>query len=504
MKILQGGMLGVLTRSLMRKGSEEGWSLWEVVAPDLMADALPWLQGAERVVVFAGPGGCGADGLMLARYLANDGWPVEVWLLNTGSDGLSSATQAMLKALDGVAGVKVHEVKTQLELPEITAGKDVVIDALFGWGFRGDLSSGWAMLVRFLTRQDARLISIDMPSGLGPEGEGALHVQPTVTLTLGGLKPSLLMADSRAKAGEVQIVALSDEVMQLAVTKEEFQFGLTDTAWAINARMERSEWAHKGQLGHGLLVAGRWGMAGASILAARAALRAGLGKLTVHVPRINVPIVQSAVPEAVVDVDEENYTYTTPVEMTPYNALAIGPGIGTKRDTAQAFIEQVSHGGKAVVIDADGLNILSEHRGWLQQVPKDAILTPHAGELERLSGAQENDWKRLMAARDLAVHLQIYVVLKGHHTAVCTPRGKMWFNTTGNAGMATAGSGDVLTGILLGLLSQGYGPETAARLGVFLHGLAGDLAATEKSMEALTASDLIDYLPKAWKAITQK
>ena len=132
MKILQGGMLGVLTRSLMRKGSEEGWSLWEVVAPDLMADALPWLQGAERVVVFAGPGGCGADGLMLARYLANDGWPVEVWLLNTGSDGLSSATQAMLKALDGVAGVKVHEVKTQLELPEITAGKDVVIDDLFG------------------------------------------------------------------------------------------------------------------------------------------------------------------------------------------------------------------------------------------------------------------------------------------------------------------------------------------------------------------------------------
>jgi NAD(P)H-hydrate epimerase len=251
-------------------------------------------------------------------------------------------------------------------------------------------------------------------------------------------------------------------------------------------------------MGSALIIAGSYGMAGAAILSTEACLRAGPGKVTVHTPKRNVPILQTAVPEAIVSIDREETMFTEGVPTEDFQAVGIGPGLGTSEQTAITLIAQLRRTQCPLVVDADALNILAAHRAWMQQLPKGVILTPHPKELDRMEGKSIDSYERLTKARQLAERLQGYVVLKGHYTAICMPDGHVVFNSTGNAGMATAGSGDVLTGIITGLLSRGYDRQQACVLGVYLHGLAGDLAARELGEESLLASDLIRYLPKAF------
>jgi NAD(P)H-hydrate epimerase len=190
------------------------------------------------------------------------------------------------------------------------------------------------------------------------------------------------------------------------------------------------------------------------------------------------------------------------MHLNRYSALAIGPGLGQEEDTALAMMEQIQGSTLPVVLDADAINILSTHRNWLSRIPKRSILTPHLGELERLIGKCMDTYERLMKVKELAAYLQSYIIVKGAWTCIVTPEGNYYFNPTGNPGMATGGSGDVLTGILLGLLAQGYEREDACRLGVYVHGLAGNLAAEEKTEIGMTANDIIEALPKAWKTLT--
>ena len=230
-------------------------------------------------------------------------------------------------------------------------------------------------------------------------------------------------------------------------------------------------------------------------------MRSGVGKLTLHTPKRNVAILQAALPEAVLDIDREETTFTEPIATDDFKAMGIGPGIGRSDNTAIALIAQLRRAQCPIVADADALNIIANRHAWLQQLPKGIILTPHVKELERMEGQCIDSYERLVKARELAERLQGYVVLKGHHTAICMPDGHVAFNSTGNAGMATAGSGDVLTGIITGLLTRGYSRQHACMLGVYLHGLAGDLAAESLGQESLMASDIIDYLPKAFSAM---
>ena len=261
----------------------------------------------------------------------------------------------------------------------------------------------------------------------------------------------------------------------------------------------RDDFAHKGSMGHALLIAGSYGMAGASILATKACLRAGAGKVTVHSPKRNYDIMQISVPEAIQQMDPEETLFSHPVDTEPYNALGIGPGLGTNETTAIALIAQIRRSTCPLVIDADAINILSSHRAWMQQLPKDIILTPHPKELDRLAGTTSSCcYERLMKASELAERLQAYILLKGHYSALCLPNGHIDFNSTGNSGMATAGSGDVLTGIITALLARGYDAPSACRIGMYLHGLAGDLAAKDLGKESLIACDIINYLPKAF------
>ncbi len=257
---------------------------------------------------------------------------------------------------------------------------------------------------------------------------------------------------------------------------------------------------HKGDHGRGLLVAGSFGKMGACVLAARAATRSGLGLLTVHVPKVGYTIIQSTVPEAMASVDVEENIFSNVPTTDIYNAIGVGPGIGMQAETANGF-RKLLRSGKPLVIDADGLNILGQNKEWLNEIPEGTILTPHPKEFERLAGVTSDDFERLTHQMNLAKKLKSVILIKGAHTAIATADGRVYFNSTGNPGMATGGSGDVLTGILTGLVSRGYAAKSAAVLGVFVHGLSGDLAAKTRGRQSLIASDLIDFLPQAFKSL---
>ena len=265
--------------------------------------------------------------------------------------------------------------------------------------------------------------------------------------------------------------------------------------------MDRDCFAHKGNMGNALLIAGSYGMGGAAVLATKACLRSGAGKVTVHSPKRNNMILQISVPEAIVHLDPEETIFSETIDTEEYQALGIGPGLGQSETTAIALIAQLRRTQCPAVVDADALNMLANHRAWLMQLPKGLILTPHPKEFDRLEGHSADSYERLTKARELAERLQGYVILKGHHSALCCPDGHVTFNSTGNAGMATAGSGDVLTGIITALLARGYQQREACIIGMYLHGLAGDIAARKLGMESLMASDIIQYLPQAFLKI---
>lgn len=256
--------------------------------------------------------------------------------------------------------------------------------------------------------------------------------------------------------------------------------------------------AHKGTFGHTLLIAGQRRMAGAAILSARAALRSGTGLLTVHTPTFNTPIIQSAVPEAIISEDRSECMFTCPPDLHKYNAIGIGPGLGTEEATSRAVGEVLRKTSVPIVIDADALNIIGKHRELMKLIPKDSIITPHPRELQRVAGEDFPMHQRLARAIQLAQEHHIYIIVKGAYTAIVTPKGRAHFNSTGNPGMATAGSGDVLTGIMAALLAQRYPPEDACIIGVYAHGLAGDLARQDVGTMGLIASDIVDHLPQAW------
>jgi NAD(P)H-hydrate epimerase len=279
----------------------------------------------------------------------------------------------------------------------------------------------------------------------------------------------------------------------------EYSFFSVEEADIASLIPERDSFAHKGNFGHALLIAGSRGKMGAAVLAAKACLRSGSGLLTVHVPACGEIILQTSIPEAMIEIDKERIFITNIDFSSKYNAIGIGPGIGCDEKTSVALLKLFEKTSQPIVIDADAINLIAQSEQLLYAIPKNSILTPHPGEFDRLCGISENAYKRLQKACQWATSYQSYIVLKGANTAICTPDKKCFFNPTGNPGMATAGSGDVLTGIILGLLAQSYSPLNAALAGVFLHGLAGDFAANENSQESLIASDIIDHIYLTFK-----
>ena len=454
------------------------------------------------VVVFAGPGNNGGDALAVARMLMEQDYQVQTYLFNiTGH--LSADCAENKQRLSDKKGLPLYiEVKQEFDPPRLEKGM-LVVDGLFGSGLNKPLAGGFASLVKYINASQAEVVSIDVPSGLMTEDNtynvSTNIVKATQTLTLGQLKLSFLFAENQTYVGELRILDINLSKEGIAKMEAHYTFLEEENVRALYR--PRHPFAHKGQMGRALVIAGCYGMAGAAILTTKACLRAGAGKVTVHSPKRNVPILQTAVPEAVLSIDREETIFTEGVATEDFNAVGVGPGLGTSEQTAITLIAQLRRTQCPLVVDADALNILANRRAWLQQLPKGIILTPHPKELDRMEGKCVDSYERLTKARELAERLQGYVILKGHHTAICMPDGHVVFNSTGNAGMATAGSGDVLTGIITALLARGYERPAACMLGVYLHGLAGDLAAAELGEESLMASDIINYLPKAFLRI---
>lgn len=473
-------------------------------AASLIADEISkrW-DRSHHIVVFAGAGNNGGDALAVARLLFSKSYPVEIYLFNIKGT-ISEDCMTNIQRLQQCGFTDYHEISNAFEPPKLTA-EDVVVDGLFGSGLNKPLSGGFASVVKYINASNAQVVSIDLPSGLmGEDNSNNLRtniIRADLTLSIQLPKLAFLFPENEDIVGEWKTLDIG--ISQEFIAQADTPYIITEASEMSQLIKPRKRFAFKNNFGHALLIAGSSGMAGASILAARACLRSGVGLLTIHTPVCNHDILQTAVPEAMVQNDVHELYFAEPVDLDNYQAIAIGPGIGQEEETALATFDQLADCYIPAVLDADAINILSSHRNYLNRLPRRSILTPHIGELERLIGRCNDSFDRLTKAKELAAYLQCYIVLKGAYSTVITPEGKFYFNPTGNPGMATGGSGDVLTGIILALLAQGYSQENAARLGTFVHGLAGDIACRRTGEISLTASDIIAALPEAWKELCE-
>ena len=478
-----------------------------IASIDLMERAAAtchfWLEKkgytGRSFAIYCGKGNNGGDGLALARMLADAECAVTVYILEFGFKGTDDF-QVNLARLHQTP-VEVRFIQGPENFHPIAAD-DVLIDALLGSGLNRKLDGVAASLVEHLNSSGNEIIAIDIPSGLfvSRSSRGNISIRATHTLSFQCFKPAFLMPENAAAVGAAHILDIGLHPGYLQQISGEAE--LLDQDIIAEIYRPRLPFAHKGNFGHALLVAGSFGKMGAAILGARACLRSGAGLLTCHVPGIGYPILQTSVPEAMILVDADEKIHTDfDGELDQYSVVGVGPGIGTEGETVE-FLRRLLQGyQKAMVLDADALNILASSEDLWKAVPPYSILTPHPKEFERLFGPSADDYERISKAREQARQRQCIIVLKGHHTYIAMPGGKGYFNSTGNPGMAKGGSGDVLTGILTGLLSQGYSSGEAALLGVYLHGLAGDLAAEEWSQESMLASDLTDCLGRAFTQI---
>jgi yjeF C-terminal region, hydroxyethylthiazole kinase-related/yjeF N-terminal region len=462
------------------------------------AQATNWLlENTERFqhfLLFAGPGNNGGDALAVARMLAYHEYKCTLFLLDLGRE-LKGDPPINWQRLEEQRKVILKKIESENDFPLITS-EDIVIDGLFGSGLNKPLEGLAASLVRFMNNSSARIISIDVPSGLFGEDNsanvGGEIVEASQTLTFQFPKLSFLFAENRVFTGDWKVLPI--DLHPLAIDQTESPFFYLESDFISGRIQKRDKFSHKGSFGHALLIAGSYGKMGAAVLASKACLRSGTGLLTSHIPQKGYEIMQISVPEAMISIDPSETVFSQVPELGSYSAIGIGPGLDKKEVTKAALKTLLQAKPKKMVIDADALNILSENKGWYSLLPENAILTPHPKEFERLAGSSENSFNRLKKQVDFSVANRVIVVLKGAHTSVSFPDGRVFFNSTGNPGMATAGSGDVLTGIILGLLAQSYSPEDAALIGVYLHGLAGDLAKEKVGECALIASDIIENL----------
>lgn len=459
----------------------------------------------QPVWIFAGTGNNGGDGLAVAQLLHRAFYTAKVFVCDF-SGKHSPDFQAQLDAFKTIRGIepietiRENEVASLVRVNQLNNADAVIIDALFGSGLSRPLEGEWVQLIDLLNGMPNEIVAIDLPSGLFADRHtDAPCIHATRTFSFQVPKLAFFFPENADRVGEWTFgsIGLHPAFGQEAKTPFHFLTGVE----AGKLVRPREKFSHKGTYGHALLIAGAYGKMGAAVLAARACLRAGVGLLSVHAPGFGCDVVQTAVPEAMFLSDFEDKFWSEAPDIQAYAAVGVGPGIGTKRATADALEALLRSASKPLVLDADALNLLSEHPDWWEFVPANSILTPHPKEFERLFGKAKNDFERNDLQRQKAQEHSVFIVLKGAFTAIAEPDGNCWFNSTGNPGMATGGSGDVLTGILTGLLAQGYVPEDACRLGVFLHGLAGDLAAAERSEPALTANDIVDFLGKAWLSL---
>ena len=479
---------------------QAGTACVQAILPLLVHDAI------SRVLVLCGTGNNGGDGLVIARHLVQDPTAsidtVTVVVCQDADSRRSPEFQenfSRWQKLENTGRTRtlIFDGTSALEIPEDT----LVVDALFGIGLHRPATGIHATAIQAVNASDAPVVAIDIPSGMFADQHTPVEndiVIADLTLSIQFQKLAFLLPESHPFCGNVQVLDIGMAIPPtMKVTRE-----MLTTEGVCPLLHRCSPYAHKGTFGHGLLVAGSAAMPGAAILAATAALRGGIGKLTVHTAAEAIRHIPARLPEAILHPDAEaEHTSRIDWNTLPHhiNAIAIGPGLGTHPQTVNLVKDILDSVQAPVILDADALNILADNKTWLAFMPPYSILTPHFAEFERMAGHAADDFQRVEMARAFAQRYDIVLVLKGHHTIISLPDGMQFFNSTGNAGMATAGSGDTLTGLLLALLAQGYNPVETALIGTFLHGMAGDLYVSDNAPQSLIASDLPQYFGKAFR-----
>ena len=454
----------------------------------------------QHFAVIAGPGNNGGDALGIARHLVKSNYKVHAWLYQCGHRLSPDCTTNMerLKELGDDLLTIVNDTFTLPEIPE----DYIIIDGLFGNGLNRPLQNEYAEVVKHINKLPNDVIAIDIPSGLMAENntenirEHIIRAKETFTFQYPKL--SFFFAENASFIGNWDTIDIG--LMSSPDIKSDMIFVQNEDVY--HKLKHRSKFAHKGSEGHALIVAGKTGMAGAALLAGKACMRAGAGKLTINTQEENRIIIQLGFPEAILNLNPELDGISAD-SLKKFQAVAVGPGIGTSKDTVKQFDELLSNYNRPMVIDADAINILAANGFLVEKIPPFSILTPHKLELRRLIGETQNDYVELTTTKAFAEKNQLFIVIKGAYSKIVFPDGAVYVNSTGNPGMATAGSGDVLTGVISGLLAQGYTPQDATLLGVFLHGKAGDLAAQQLGQESLIASDIIRFLPDAFQYLRE-
>jgi hydroxyethylthiazole kinase-like uncharacterized protein yjeF len=455
-----------------------------------------------KVYVACGCGNNGGDGLAISRLLLERGYEVETIIIFS-KDVLSPDAQLNHEKLKEKNLARIHEIKKIEELKSFSFEQpSVLIDALLGTGLKGKVEGLLSECIHIFNAMFRNTISIDVPSGLNCDEitlEKDAVIESALTLSLQLPKLAFLLPENEefVPAFEIIDIGLSEE----AIVRSKSAFHYL-AKYEISALLKkRNKFEHKGNFGHALLLAGSKDKPGAALISSRATLRSGAGLLTVHSVKnvLDAMIVQT--PEAMCEHDENNEHITTLIKPENYDAIGIGPGIGTHEDSQNVLKKLLNYYKGKLVIDADALNILAENKTWLSFLPPNSILTPHPKEFERLAGKSDNDLDRLKNLKEFSIKHHCIVILKGAHSAVAMPDGNIFFNSTGNSGLSKAGSGDGLTGIILGLLARGYNAPQSAIIGTFVHGYAADLLVKKKSMESILISDVIENLPKAFRKL---
>ncbi|MDF1517099.1 MAG: NAD(P)H-hydrate dehydratase [Lutibacter sp.] len=480
-----------------------------ITSADLMETAatscFQWLHNKLEgeninIHVFCGIGNNGGDGLVIARHLHKHNYRVNCYVVNF-SDKRTDEFLVNYHRLKEI-GLNPIELNNENDFPEIEAN-DLVVDAILGSGLTRNPEGFTKKLIQYLNHKKVFVLAIDIPSGLFADKsvtDPTSVLKSSHILTFQTPKLAFLLPENKdyVNSWEVVDIGLNQNYIE-SLKPKTYYTTITDV---IPLYKTRNKWDHKGTYGHSLIIGGSYGKIGAVTLASKAALKIGSGLVSSYIPKSGYAILQVSVPEAMVEVDTDD-------ELTYFNfktnptVIGIGPGMGTAEKTAQGFENFIKDNKLPLVIDADGLNLLSKNQELLNYLPKNTVLTPHPKELERLIGIWKNDYDKLEKVLEFSKKHDVVVVIKGAHTIVVNGD-ELYFNSTGNPALATGGSGDVLTGIITGLIAQGYEPLNAAILGVYLHGKTADIAIKITGYETFTATTIFDYLATAILEVASK
>jgi len=498
MKIFTSSEIREIDAATIRLEPVTPAGLMERAATTLFQRLKDTVPPEKKINVFAGPGNNGGDGLVIARLLYEDGHPVRVFIVETGSaHGSEFRMNADRLERAGISPLTIAD-------PELfpAIGRDeVIIDAIFGTGLSKPPAGVAAEVIRRINLTGAYVISVDIPSGLFCEDNTGADrdriVRASQTITLQFPKLAFMFAGNDEQAGKWEVVDIGLHPETISEMHSAYHYIIRESVRPL--LQKRRKFDHKGTFGHALIIAGSYGKAGAATLSAGAALRTGAGLVTVHTAASAVLALQAALPEAMVSPDPGTGNVTELPDLSPYDAVGVGPGLGTDPDTVTVLRKLLETATIPLVLDADAINIMAQHPELLELMPPNTVLTPHPGEFRRLTGTESSDYRLMEEQIAFAARYKCIVVLKGAHTSVAVPEGEVYFNSTGNPGMATGGSGDVLTGMITALLAQGYEPADAAVAGVYLHGLAGDVALRIHSEESIIAGDILMNIGRAFR-----